>query len=529
MSAGGPTAYDTVAYPANCYPATHPDRLATLATLFGMSPAAVDNCRFLELGCGEGRNLLAMAFALPGSRFVGVDLAASAVARANHEASALGLANVEFHCGDLVDWSPPDGPFDYVVAHGLVSWVPDAVCRRAFELCRDRLTPRGVAFVSYNALPGWHLRGMLREMMLFHTRHVSDPAEKIARAKAFLGLLRAAQAAEGTSSAVVKTEALRILDFGADAVLFHDDLAEINRPFYFHEFAALAGQHRLQFLAEADFSALQDSAHSPPVAEALAQLDDNIVLKEQYLDFLRCRRFRRTLLCRDDVPLNRALTPGMVRQFLIASNAKAESPCPDLSAGVFETFTGPGGSMQVDDPVTKAAMRELLAARPRALPFGELLAAARRRLGRSAADDSDSDGDRLATDMLAAFSAVVELHVSQPPWVVARGERPALNGLARWQLVNGQQALTSLCHTDVRADSPTLRAMLLLMDGTRDVPTHAAALGRRIDAGELPLPPGTVRQNLPAEVAHAVRDLAAKGLLSAWDDATDPSSGTGGQ
>jgi methylase of polypeptide subunit release factors/methyltransferase-like protein len=518
ISAGGSTAYDTVSYPANCYPATHPDRMATLATLFGMSPAPADNCRVLEVGCGEGRNLLAMAAALPGSRFVGVDLAPTAIARANDEAGAIGLRNVEFHCADLLDWSPPEGAFDYAVAHGFASWVPDAVCRRVFELCRDRLAPQGVAFVSYNALPGWHVRGMLREMMLFHTRHASDPADKIAQAKAFMGLLSAADAAEGTPSAILKAEARRTLDRGADAVLFHDDLAGLNRPFYFHEFAALAGQHRLQFLADADFSALQDSAYPRQVVETLAQLGGDVVLKEQYHDFLRCRRFRRTLLCRDDVPLKRELTPGLVREFLIGSNAKAESANPDLSAGKIETFIGQSGTMQVDEPVTKAAMLELLAARPRALPFDEILAAARRRLGRQPAD---GDADRLAADMLAGFSAVVELHVSQPRWLIAPGQRPVLNRLARWQLTNGQKALTSLCHADIRVDSPTLRAMLLLMDGTRDVPALAAELGGRIDAGDLPLPAGTTRQNLPAEVADAVRDVASKGLLCAWDDTID--------
>jgi len=521
INSAGSTAYDTVTYPSNCYPATHPDRLATLATLFGMSPAPVDNCRVLELGCGEGHNLRAMAVALPGSRFVGVDLAPSAIARANREASALGLANVEFHCADLLEWSPPEGSFDYVVAHGLVSWVPEAVCRRVFELLRGRLAPQGVAFISYNALPGWHVRGMLREMLLFHTRHVPDPAEKIAQAKAFLRLLLASQPAAGTPPALMKMEAQGTLDRGADAVLFHDDLAEMNRPFAFHEFASLAGQHRLQFLADADFTPLHDSAYPPPVVEALARLSGDVVVKEQYLDFLRCRRFRRTLLCRDDVSLNRELTPAVVRQFLIGSSAKSESPNPDLTAGKSETFIGQSGSMEVDEPVTKAAMLELLAVRPRALPFDELLSAARGRLGRPAGSDADGDGDRLAADMLAGLSAVVDFHVSQPQWVTGRGERPVLNQLARWQLANGHKALTSLCHADIRVDSPTLRAMLLLMDGTRDVPSLAAELGRRIDAGELPLPAGTSRPNLPAEVADAVRDLAAKGLLTAWDDSID--------
>ena len=69
------TSYDSVLYPSHACAETHPDRLATLATLFGLSPAPVERCRVLELGCGDGGNLLAMAFALPGSTFVGVDLA----------------------------------------------------------------------------------------------------------------------------------------------------------------------------------------------------------------------------------------------------------------------------------------------------------------------------------------------------------------------------------------------------------------------------------------------------------------------
>jgi SAM-dependent methyltransferase len=480
MSAGASTAYDTVVYPSRCYPQTHPDRLATLATLFGMWPAPVENCRVLELGCGDGGNLLAMAFALPGSAFVGVDLAPSAIARANDEARALGLANIEFHCADLLDWSPPGGAFDYVIAHGLISWVPDAVRLRVFELCRDRLAPRGVAYVSYNALPGWHIRGMLREMMLFHAQHFPDPAQKMAQAKAFLRLLLAGHATENAYTAVVKTEAQRILDRGADALLFHDDLAEINRPFCLHEFAALAGQHGLQFLAEADFFEMQDSIFGPPVVDALRQLGGNVVLKEQYLDFLKCRRFRQTLLCREDVPLSRELKPGVVRQFLIASQAKPESPSPDLSAGAVVGFTRAGATMQVDEPLTKAAMLELLAAWPRALPFGELVAAARRRLGQAPAEDSDGGGERLAEAMLAAYAAaVVELHVYQPPWAVTRGGRPVLSPLARFQLANGREAVTSLRHADTRVDSPVLRAIFLLLDGSRDTAAVATELGRR--------------------------------------------------
>jgi tRNA G46 methylase TrmB len=73
---------------------THPDRLATLATLFGLRPAPPQRCRVLELGCGDGGNLIPMALALPDASFVGVDAAPKAIARGQGVVAELGLANV---------------------------------------------------------------------------------------------------------------------------------------------------------------------------------------------------------------------------------------------------------------------------------------------------------------------------------------------------------------------------------------------------------------------------------------------------
>src|SRR5690349_9400177 len=66
--------YDQVPYSVSAFPQTRPDRLATIATLFGMSPRDPNQCRVLELGCASGGNLIPMALASPRSQFVGVDL-----------------------------------------------------------------------------------------------------------------------------------------------------------------------------------------------------------------------------------------------------------------------------------------------------------------------------------------------------------------------------------------------------------------------------------------------------------------------
>ena len=164
-------AYDQVLYPGVPLPQTHPDRLATIAGLFGMTPAAAPNCRVLELGCGDGGNLIPMALTLPASVFTGIDLAEPAIARGCALANTLGLENITLRHLDLMRMGPDLGEFDYgvfdyIIAHGLYSWVPPEVRDQLLSLCRAHLAPQGVAYVSYNAGPGFARRRMFREMML---------------------------------------------------------------------------------------------------------------------------------------------------------------------------------------------------------------------------------------------------------------------------------------------------------------------------------------------------------------------------
>jgi hypothetical protein len=170
----------------------------------------------------------------------------------------------------------------------------------------------------------------------------------------------------------------------------------------------------------------------------------------------------------------------------------------------------------VDDPLVKAAMHELLAAWPRALPWRELLTAARARLGRPSADEFDGEAARLAEFALAGYGAeLVELHLYQPAWAVPPNERPVLSPLARVQLMRGREIVAGLRHGGSRMDVPVVRELLLLLDGARDLDGVAAELGRRIDAGELALPAGAHRENLRADVEKAVRDAADGALLIA--------------
>jgi SAM-dependent methyltransferase len=177
-------AYAEVPYPGLAFPQSHPDRLATHARLMGMKPAPPERCRMVELGCADGGNLIPMAAALPDSEFLGLDLDPHALAVATERAAALGAANVTFVEAYLATLDPGElGRFDYVVAHGVYSWVPEQVSERLLALCRAVLERHGVAYISYNALPGGHLRALTWDAMRFHVRALEAPEERVGAAR----------------------------------------------------------------------------------------------------------------------------------------------------------------------------------------------------------------------------------------------------------------------------------------------------------------------------------------------------------
>jgi SAM-dependent methyltransferase len=505
------TAYDEFAYPSQVFPQTHPNRLAVLATLLGLSPAPPARCRVLEVGCGDGGNLIALALGSPNARFVGFDLAASAIEQGKSLASEIGLTNIELFQADLMAYEPAE-PFDYIIAHGFLSWVPGAVQDRLLALCKKALAPQGVAFISYNTYPGFHVRRMLREMMLFHSTGSESPREKIERSRGLIQLLLQGHVDDDEFAAVVRAEAQWVFNRDSEPVLFHDDLAEINIPFYFHQFARFAGQHGLQFLAEADFHEMSDRRLPKAVAESIRKLPD-IVLREQYLDFLKCRRFRQTLLVHQGVAIDREPKAECVRTMFIATPAKPESERVDLAAGKVEGFAGPrGGGMKIDHPLTKAAMLVMRQNWPRPVLFAELVSAAKQTI----AEASTEDESVLAEVLLSAHSTgLVELHLHRPHWATTVSERPVASPHLRAQLRRGQSRGMSLRGTNVVVDIPLTRALFLLLDGTRDRAALVRDLARKVEDRDVLLAKDQSPADLPRLLDEALHNAANEAMLIA--------------
>ncbi|MEO8677084.1 MAG: class I SAM-dependent methyltransferase [Casimicrobiaceae bacterium] len=470
------TPYDAIRYPGRPYAETHPDRLAAAATFHGLTPAPPDRCRVLEVGCGDGGNLVPMAYGLPASTFTGIDLAGDAIEAARAFAQRTGVCNAAFDALDLGCFPESAGAFDYIIAHGVYSWIPAEVRDALMALIGRHLAPHGVAFVSYNTFPGCHQRRMVWEMLKFHTSDLDDPEARLTEARALLHLVAHGNAHPDVYTQPLITEARRMED-RVTALLFHDDLSSINDPVYFHEFADHAARHGLQYLAEAAFVTSSYAGISPEARGVLAALDP--ITRQQYLDFIKCRRFRQTLLCHDTVALDRIETPARMQSLLFTAarrvriapqddNAPPDSPQPTATDD--------------DGVVLMQAMQEVLrGAAPHALPFSALVDAIRARP--DAGQPLAPGNIALDAVMLASLQAgVIEPHVIAPRLACPPGERPVASAVVRAQLADGD-LVTSLWHQLVKIDDDVALRLLPLCDGTRGREELRMAMGELIGSG----------------------------------------------
>jgi len=523
------TTYDTVLYPSFTHSQTHPSRLAVVGTLMGLKPAPPANCRLLEIGCGDGTNLAPMAWAYPESKFVGVDLASKPIALGQEMVRALGLRNIDLHCADLLAIDESWGKFDYIIAHGLYSWVPLEVRNHLLALCRKLLNPHGLAFISYNALPGGHLRTMIREMMLFHVRGAEDPDQRVTQAKALVKFLSDGQNGPDEYRAWMKAELDRVLEH-QPGYLFHDQLAAINKPLYFSQFVQHAAQHGLQYLAEADYFEMSAHGFNEEIRKTLEQLAGNRVLREQYLDFLKCRRFRQTLLCHHEVPLQPRPRPEQVLEFTVTSPARCVSNQVNLAPGVPSVFQAPNGARcETDYVLGKAALAVLSPLCPVHLTIDETLNRALKALSEAGvtlpqpshpakAASREELCDELAAFLLTIYGAgLVDFRTGLPQAAIELSDRPVAFPVARWE-AGRRDFVTSLFHIAVKVEDEIGKHLLLWLDGTRDRDMLAQDLWNFLKSRDaLVLKDGeeAARRELTSKLEENLNKLARLGLLVA--------------
>lgn len=343
--------YSERRYPDLSHPVTDISRLWVSARVAGLERAADPaHCRVLEFGSAGGQNLLPLAARYPRSQFTGLDYSDTAIRKARQASFESGLENIRFEVADLEHWRPSH-PCDYLIVHGIFSWVPDAVKTRVLDLCGQVISDSGVVCISYNTLPGWSLR---RDLVPLVKALASNPVaaglggsvEKVAAALADM-------AGTDTAHAASVQAVCRDMVTKGPTVLPFDDFAPVCDAVYFAQFASWAAERGLKYLGEARLQDNLPDGISPEAYERLAPLAADPLLLQQTLDLLSGRPHRNSLFCRADAPMEEGTTTAVVM---------------DFAAGLGPVELPPSGS-----PVVDAFRQVLKESAPSCLPVPDLM------------------------------------------------------------------------------------------------------------------------------------------------------------
>jgi methyltransferase-like protein/SAM-dependent methyltransferase len=467
--------YDAAPYESHAHPESAPGRLAAIAHLFGLDTPDIATARVIELGCAAGGNLIPFVATHPGACAVGIDLSEVQIAQGRDMVAALGLDNLELKVGDITALDLAElGKFDFVILHGVYSWVPEHVQEAILPAIHTLLAPRGVAYVSYNVYPGWKSKEIVRDAMMLFGANLTTPDERVSHARGLIELLDDVAPNGGILSKSLKDYQA----FGGragDYYLLHEELETFNRPCYFMEFLGLAGSHSLAYLAEARPQSMFAGNYGDEVAaRLLEESGQSQVLLEQYLDFVVNRTFRQTLL----IPGERAsqVRYQVDRTRWEVMHFAASVPPLDGGTRLDESSQSYGASGEVplvtDDPVVKAAVDEFNARWPWTVTRQELLDSVTARIGIAGFDATEAEKriDDLLEHLIFRRQALYRLEPLRPE-LLASAKRPRIDEMSRRmaELTQGEvDAFTfNRWHETVFLD-PVDRYLVPLLDGTRD-------------------------------------------------------------
>jgi SAM-dependent methyltransferase len=329
-----------------------PAWLDLTATINGIAPRPCGaDLTWCELGCGQGVTAVVLAATHPRGHFVGIDLMPEHIGHARRLAAEAGVTNVQFRTADFVDPALDLPQFDYIVTHGVYSWV-DATTQAALCHLIDRhLRPQGLAYVSYNAMPGW--AADLPFQRLVRALGLELLGDSIARFTAAVDTLRQLRTAGAPSLEASPTagELDKLLAELPLPYLAHEYMNAHWQPLFVTEVRAAMAQIGLAPAGSADLTKNFDAFVLRNVErEALARIE-NAELRELVRDFLLHRRFRCDVFSRDgdDLDADERHTGLLATRYALARPAEA------IDYGV----TTEAGKLSFDNPAARAIVTAL--------------------------------------------------------------------------------------------------------------------------------------------------------------------------
>ena len=419
----------------------------------------------------------------------------------------------------LTEITPDFGTFDYIICHGVFSWVPPEVRDAIFRICRTNLAPEGIAYVSYNVYPGWKASDVIRDAMMLNSFGAETPQEKLARAKDMLTLIESGLWENNPLQSALQHTAQKLRG-QSDHYLLHEYLEAVNTPCYFLEFAAAAQQAGLAYLSDAEPQLSFPSTYGSKVALGLNGLAVNAgrEMREQYLDFAVGRSFRKSLLIhaeRADAILDQPEGSAFTSMFL-AADLRLQAAPATAPAQQRQYLTARGATLTSHDPLAHTLMDLLAQSWPKSVSFAEILEAATKNAPARTPEDMT---EALLAHVIALVQSNALYYRLEPSSYQSSQSKPALIAGALSLLPEvikpgAQVSMHNLWHQGVTPPAdPLSRHIMGMMDGSRTATELRSAVRDALTAGRHPHPNGQPykgARNLEPVAQEFLNSLMAK-------------------
>lgn len=481
-----PYKYDSMPYPNHTMSFISPEHIETIATVFGMNPPKVKTARVLELGCGPGLTSIAFGFRNPDAKVLGIDLSNVHIDHGKKYLEGLKINNVELKAASIMDIDKSFGEFDYIICHGVFSWVPSDVQKKIFEVIQKHLSPNGVAHVSYNALPGWNIAQTFRDMMQYHADMFSDEQDKIGQASAFIKFIDESLADLKTPHSKFLRQEAQIVASQGPSYLKHEYLDKGNSQFYFMDFMAAATTYGLQYLGDSSLPSMYLGNLPAKAFEELKVLD-NIISSEQYMDFVTNRRFRNTLLCKAGVEINRNISPNIWNNMYLTSQLQSSMPIDqikfdDENQSVTFAAVNIQASFNVTSSFLKAACVRIIENQGRFIHFDEIVSYVSKKLPNAKKDEIENVLKSSFTQLL--FKNLLEIRVTPPHSISEISKKPKTSDLVRLQVSANETSLVNEYSNTSTLDL-VQRLVLLYANGENTIDKIVELILSHVEKNEL--------------------------------------------
>jgi cyclopropane fatty-acyl-phospholipid synthase-like methyltransferase/methyltransferase-like protein len=463
--------YDDVIYPGYAFSFTNPAHLCAAGKLRGLNPPDPRTANILEIGCSTGGNIINIAYTLPQAHCIGIDYSATQIKLGQKTLRDSGLQNITLHTLDARDLHAafPDKRFDYIIVHGVYSWVDTDVQQSILAACRDMLTKDGLAFISFNAYPGWKLYEASRSFMKFRTAGINNPAQKAIAARQAVNFLYKHSFAAPLHYRQSIEKNAQVLAAAPDTMILHDYLEAVSKPCSFTEFCTSLKKFNLSYVDDARPDFLRPEQCSQEIAQSLSGMEYNRAL--QYLDYFTGRQFHSAIICHQGQSLLHERNPQHINTLYFSSRIRAQISPEQLISSKASRFFFDNRSIQVDNTFVKAMLCVLASTWPACISYADLISRSSDMLLNfgGTAPDAGTAHDiaqnvlwTLISQNLCSYMACA-LPAAQNP-----GEFPISSAVARAQLKQGDMICTLLHHNAKLNDSVAIW-LVSHCDGTRSI------------------------------------------------------------